>query len=80
MKNLDEISEDISQAQKQLKEYQSSQYQVDDEILKLQKEIIELQSKKKDKEIAANKGKHNIRQLLIDIKLLTNLYWNIKQG
>lgn len=78
MKTLEEIANDISEAQKKLKEYQSSQYIVEDEILKLQKKIIELQSEKKDKEIIANKGRHNIRQLMIDIKMLTNEYWNIK--
>ena len=78
MKTLEGIAEAISEAQKKLKEYQASQYIVDDEILKLQKKIIELQSEKKDKEIIANKGKHNIRQLMIDIKMMTNEYWNIK--
>ena len=42
MKTLDEISEEISEKQKQLKEFQTSQYIVEDEILKLQKKIIEL--------------------------------------
>ena len=78
MKTLEEIAEAISQAQKQLKGYQSSQYIVEDEILKLQKKIIELQSEKKDKEIISNKGRHNIRQLLIDLKMLTNEYWSLK--
>jgi peptidoglycan hydrolase CwlO-like protein len=77
-KTLEEISNDIAEAQKKLKEYQDAQYLIEDEILKLQKQIIDLQGKKKDKEIIAGKGKHNIRQLVLDIKMLTNLYFNLK--
>jgi peptidoglycan hydrolase CwlO-like protein len=80
MQNLEDISNDIAEAQKKLKEYQSFQYTVEDEILKLQKQIIDLQGKKKDKEIIAGKGKHNIRQILIDLKMMNNLYWNLKNG
>ena len=78
IRTLEDIANEIAEKQKQLKTFQTSQYTVEDEILKLQKRIIELQGEKKDKEIAAAKGRYNIRQLLVDLKILTNEYWNLK--
>jgi len=79
MRDLDTISEDIVVAQKKLKELTQSQHIVEDKILHLQKDILNKQSEKKELEIIAGKGRHNIRQLNIDLKLLTAEFWNAKQ-
>lgn len=80
MKTTDEISNEIVEKQKELKSVQSSQHIVEDRILNLQKEILTLQGKKKELEIIAGKGKYNIRQIVLDIKILTGEYWSTKQG
>lgn len=80
MKTTDEISNEIVEKQKELKSVQSSQHIVEDRILNLQKEILTLQGKKKELEIIAGKGKYNIRQIVLDIKILTNEFWTCKNG
>ncbi len=78
MRTTDEVTNDIVAKQKELKEAQSNQYTVEDKILNLQKYILKLQLEKKDYEITAGKGRHNIRQLNLDIKILTNEFWSVK--
>ena len=80
MRTTDIISEEISDKQKELKTVQSSQHVVEDRILNLQKDILKLQGQKKELEIIAGKGKYNIRQIVLDIKILTGEYWSCKNG
>ena len=78
MRTLEIIGNEIVTKQKELKEAQTSQYEVEDKILHLQKDIINKQAEKKDLEIIASKGKYNIRQINIDLKMLTASFWNLK--
>ena len=78
MRSLETVGNEIVEKQKALKEAQTSQYEVEDKILHLQKDIINKQAEKKDLEIVAGKGKYNIRQLNIDIKMLSAEFWNLK--
>ena len=78
MRNLEEVSNEIVEKQKALKIEQSNQYLIEDRILQIQKDILVLQSAKKEKEIVASKGKHNIKQLILDIRMLTAEFWNLK--
>ncbi len=78
MHTLEEVGNEIVEKQKELKQAQTSQYEVEDKILHLQKDIINKQAEKKDLEITASKGKYNIRQINIDIKMLTAEFWSLK--
>jgi len=78
MRSIEDISNEIVVAQKKLKEITQSQHIVEDKILHLQKDILGKQSEKKDFEITAGQGRHNIRQLNIDLKMLTAEFWNTK--
>ena len=78
-RTTDEISNEIVSKQKELKAAQTSQHTVEDRILNLQKDILKLQGQKKELEIIASKGKHNIRQIVLDIKILTGEYWAVKE-
>ena len=77
-RTLEEVGNEIIEKQKELKVAQTSQYEVEDKILHLQKEILNKQSEKKDLEITAGKGRYNIRQLNLDIKMLSNEFWSLK--
>ena len=78
MRGLEEVGNEIVEKQKELKIAQTSQYEVEDKILHLQKEILNKQSEKKDLEITAGKGRYNIRQLNLDIKIKTSEFWSLK--
>ena len=78
MRGLEEVGNEIVEKQKALKEAQTSQYEVEDKILRLQREILNKQGEKKDLEITAGKGRYNIRQLNLDIKIKTSEFWSLK--
>ena len=78
MRTLEIVSNEIVAKQKELKQAQTNQYEVEDKILHLQKDIINKQGEKKDYEITAGKGRYNIRQINIDLKMLNNEFWNLK--
>lgn len=78
MRTLEEISNEIVVKQKEVKIAMQNQYIIEDKIMHLQKDIISKQGEKKDLEIIAGKGKHNIRQINIDIKMLTAAFWDAK--
>ena len=73
-----EISQEIAEQQKSLKEALSNQHIVEQEILILQRQILNLQLKKKDLELSNSKAKHNIKQIALSIKLSTNDFWTTK--
>lgn len=75
-----ELSQLLADKEKELSESLETQMLVEDEILKIQKSVIELHLKKKDLEIAASKGKYNIKQLQIEIKIVTNRFWSAKNS
>lgn len=76
----DEISNQIVDKEKALKMAEDHLSAVQLQILSLQKEIIEKQSSKKDLEIFAEKGKHVVKQLRLDISILNKQYWQNKNG
>ena len=78
MRGLEEVGNEIVEKQKALKVAQTSQYEVEDKILRLQREILNKQGEKKDLEITAGKGRYNIRQLNLDIKIKTSEFWSLK--
>ena len=78
MQSSNELAQSISDLEKKLGEALKADYEVEQAILQLQKEIIDRQAKKKDLEISRSKSSHNIKQLRIQIKLRTGEFWNSK--
>jgi len=78
MRNVVVIENERIAKQQELKEAEKNNFQVAQEILLLQKDIINLQAKKKDLEISAGKSSHIIRILRIELKALENEFWNTK--
>lgn len=53
---------------------------VKQERLRLQRQKIDISMKIKDLEIAEEKARHNVQAIGSDIKLMTNAFWNAKNG
>lgn len=64
--------------QQEVKEAENNFFVVAQEILLLQREIINLQAQKKDKEITASKASHILKIKRIELKVLENEYWNTR--
>ena len=79
-KSSSEISQEISGKEKEISEALKNQYLVEQEILSLQRKMLELQLKKKDFETANSKAKHILRQLTIELKELTAKFWQVKDS
>ncbi len=63
------------------KEYQSALntlHEVELKELEIAKRIVDLQSQRKDYQIAKEKARHIVRTLAIDVKILTSLFWRAK--
>lgn len=69
----------ISDKENELKVMLKTHEVVEQEKLSIQRQIIELQLKKKDLEIAISKSGSLIRQKGIEIKLLTRQFWAQKR-
>lgn len=76
--NTSELSNLIDSKEKELQEALNSFYPVEEAILNIQKQIIELQGKKKDLEIAKSKANHTIRQLNSELKILRNQFFKAR--
>jgi molybdopterin-biosynthesis enzyme MoeA-like protein len=66
--------------EKELREAQKSLYEVELKELQLSKQIVDLQSQKKDFQIAASKARHIVRTLSLDIKILIAEFWRSKDN
>lgn len=75
MNSSQEISQEISNKEIELKKALNNLYILDQEKLNLQKDIINLQAKKKDIEILISKANHIVKEISIDIKLKTKEFW-----
>jgi peptidoglycan hydrolase CwlO-like protein len=71
---------EITNCEKQLSEMLNAHSIVEQERLNIQRQILELQLKKKDLEIVLDKSKNSIKQKEIEIKLLTKRFWSEKNG
>lgn len=78
MKSSNQISQDISDKEKELKEALRNVYTLDQEKLIIQKDIINLQAKKKDIEILLSKANHIQKNMSIDLSLLRKSFWAAK--
>lgn len=67
-----------TEKQTQLYEISTNYGVVEQEYLNIQKNIIELQLKKKEMELRMSKGKQILRQLNLQVKMLENMFWRKK--
>ena len=79
-KSSAEIANEIVERENLLTSALGNQYTVEQAILTLQRDILGLQSRKKDLEIDNSKAKHIVRKLQIEIKLLEKSFWKAKNG
>ena len=79
-KTATEIDTKIVELEKELKTCIGSHEVVEQEKLFLQREILNLQVKKKDFEIALSKSMSNIRQLTISLRILKSQFWSAKNS
>lgn len=75
-----DISQEIANKEKELGKLNTEQFTIEQEILLLQRAILERYGTKKDLEIANGKAKHLIRQKSIEIKLLEKQFWAAKNA
>ena len=73
------ISNKIANKENELSEALENHFKVEQERLLISKEIIDLQSKKKEIEIAESKSSHIIKKLKLEISLLTKRFWATKE-
>ena len=78
--DTNEISQLISDKEKELEALLKHQERIDDEEIALAKQILQLRMKKKDIEQAQSKARHCVRLLQLEIKNLTNKFWLSKQS
>jgi molybdopterin-biosynthesis enzyme MoeA-like protein len=64
----------------ELKDAENNLHVVDIEELEIGKQIISLQMKRKDLQIALSKAKHIVKNLTIDIRIITSAFWKAKDG
>jgi hypothetical protein len=66
--------------EKELQAAQANLYEVEIKELQIAKQIIDLQSQRKDLQIVASKARHIVRTLGLDIKIYTSAFWSAKNG
>jgi hypothetical protein len=82
-KNLDklssaEIDDYVCAMEKLHKECITSHETVEQERLEIQRQILELQLRKKEMDMGISKSKTNLRQLEIDLKIARSKFWAVK--
>ena len=75
-----EIDTKIVELEKELKSCIVSHEVVEQEKLSFQRDILNLQVKKKDVEMSLSKSMSNIRQLTISLRILKSQFWQAKNS
>jgi len=73
--NKDEVVQLISDKEMELRNSMAQQSLVEDEDIKLSRQIIEISLKRKDLQQAITKGKYSIRRIQSELRSLKNDYW-----
>ena len=68
------------EAEKELQRAQGALHIIEIEELTLAKEIVLLQARRKDIQIALSKARQVVRTLNLDIKIMTSAFWAAKEG
>lgn len=79
-KSSAEIANQIAEQENELAKALDNQLIIEQEILLLQRNILELQIHKKDLEISNSNAKHLIKKLNIEISLLQKQFWKVKNS
>lgn len=66
--------------EKELLEAQDDLSKIEQKELELGKEIVLLQVKRKDLQIAISKGKQVVKTLALDVRILTKKFWEAKDN
>lgn len=80
MRDTTTIDNERTIKQQEVKEAETNNFKIAQEILLLQRDIINLQGKKKELEIAASKSGHILKIKRIELKSLENEYWNTRNA
>ena len=80
MRSLDDISNEIVEKEKELKETVKSHEIVSIESHEMAKDILKLRTKKKDLDIALEKSRNNKQRLMIELRILKEEYWSLRNG
>ena len=80
MLSSSEISQMIADKENELKTAITADYEVEQAILTHQRNILELQHKKKELEIARSKSNYSIKKIKIEISTLTKSFWHSKNS
>ena len=75
-----EIDTKIVELEKELKTCIGSHEVVEQEKLLIQRDILNLQVKKKDLEMSLSKSMSNIRQLTISLRILRSQFWSARNS
>ena len=76
--NYEEIDQKKVEKEKELKEAQQNLHTIEIEELEIAKQIVNLQAKRKDLQIAISKAKHIAKNLSLEVKILTSEFWRAK--
>ena len=71
----DEVVQMISDKETELRNLMAEQSLVEDEDIRLSRQVIELALKRKDLQQAMTKGKFGIRRIQSELRQLKNEYW-----
>ena len=78
--NSVEISNLISDKEKELGIATNAFYDVEQEKLILQRQILELRIRQKDLEVALSKAGQNLKKMQLELKALRSFFWNAKNS
>lgn len=73
-----EIGTKIDELEKELREADGNLFAVDCEDIRLAKEILLLQIKRKENQSFFAKAKHNVRRINSELRVLRNKFWSAK--
>ena len=82
LKNLSssEIANLISDKEKELGIATNAYYDIEQEKLLLQRQILELRIKLKDLEVSLSKAGQNLKKIQLELKALRSFFWNAKNS
>jgi len=78
--NSAEISNLISDKEKELGIATNAFYNVEQEKLLLQRQILELRIKLKDLEVILSKASQNLKKMQLELKALRSFFWNARES
>lgn len=75
-----DLANQYDEKEKYFKQLLEVHYTVEQEILQLRKQIIDLQARRSELEIAKSKASHNVKQCKIDLDILKSAYFQARQS